>query len=384
MLYILQTLPGLAELAWREAETMLPLSGDEKLKHVATHMVPGRNDLLVCQYDGDPKALLRLRLSEDAFVVAARGFSIAPNERGLRQSYAAVKNAADVARALKAWQRTTGSKRPPATYRVVTREVGTHDFYRRDVGKAVADAIGDGWPGRLRRVEEDADLEVWASLLDNELLCAVRLSDADMRQRGKLRHLPASLRPALAAAMVHLTAPSPTDVFLDPMAGAGTIVVERAAAGPFAALYGGDINNPAVQAMRENTSKLKGRVVIQRWDARKLPMDDGSVDKIAVNLPFGDKIDAGEDLPDLYRDVLRQFARVLKPGGRMVVLVGDWRLLYDARAAAARELRTGPRHRVEVLGKVAWMCEFIRLAGKATPLPRRREDEEDDTFNESY
>jgi 23S rRNA G2445 N2-methylase RlmL len=239
--------------------------------------------------------------------------------------------------------------------------VGKQKFMRRDVGRAVADAVRDGWPGGWRPVDEGADVEVWATLVEQELVCAVRLSDASMRQRDKVRHLPASLRPALAAAMVTLTDPAPDDVFVDPMAGAGTILLERAAVGPFAELHGGDINGEALAAMQENLRGVRGRIVTSRWDARRLPLEDGSVDKVAVNMPFGKQVGDEARLPELYREVLAEIARVLRSGGRLVALVGDARILENARGASARSLRPGPRHRVFVLGQGAMICEYTRL-----------------------
>lgn len=364
MLYFVHTLPGLGPLAWSEAETRLPVAeGKPGPASPGTRMVPGRNDIVLLRYGGDPRALLRLRVSEDAFVVAARAFAIAPDERGLRQIYAAVRNSKLVGDALNAWKRAANVRRPPATFRVVSREVGAHQFMRRAIGKAVADAIVDSWPGRWRLVDEDADLEVWATLLENELLCGIRLSGPEMRQRGKLHHLPASLRPAMAAAMVLLTNPAPNDVFLDPMAGAGTLLVERAAAGPFRQILGGDSSAEAVEAMRANTHGLKGAIDCRRWDARALPLEDAGVDKVAVNLPFGKQVAASIDLPALYRGALAEIERALRPGGRLVALVGDARLLETARKAGAPLLRAGPRHRVEVLGQAAAICEYERRSG---------------------
>lgn len=357
MFYLLHTLPGLGPLAWAEAEARLPVAaGKPGPSTGGIRFVPGRNDLVLLRYDGDPRALLRLRVSEDAFALIARAFRIDASARGLRQIYAAVRNSQFVGDSINAWKRATNAHRSPELFRVIAREVGEHQFMRREIGKAVADAIGDGWPGRWRLVDEDGDVEIWATLAQQELFCGLRLSGPEMRQRGKLRHLPASLRPPLAAAMVMLTQPSPNDVFLDPMAGAGTLLSERAAAGPFREMYGGDVSAEAVAAMRTNTCSLKGKINCERWDARSLPIDDESVDKVAVNLPFGKQVAANMDLPALYRGVLAEIQRVLRPGGRLVVLVGDARLLETARYAAARQLRSGPRHRVEVLGQPAAIC----------------------------
>lgn len=361
MLYALQTIPGLANLAWQEAEQSLPTpEGRPGPRQVGLRHVPGRDDIVLFDHAGGPKPLLRLRVSEDVFAVAARGFRVAPDDRGLRQIHAAVRGSETVGDAIEAWRKVSGERRQGLSFRVVAREVGKHKFMRRDIGRAVADAVRDSWPGKWNLVEEGADVEVWATLVESELLCAVRLSEAEMRQRGKLRHVPASLRPALAAAMVMLTRPSANDLFVDPMAGAGTLLIERAAAGPFAEIHGGDINGEALSAMQANLRGVKGEIAVSRWDARKLPFEDGAVDKVAVNLPFGKQISDAAALPALYHDVLLELARVLRSGGRLVVLVGDVRVLEEARAKATRAFRAGARHRVFVLGQPATICEYVR------------------------
>ncbi|PMP80748.1 MAG: RNA methyltransferase, partial [Chloroflexus aggregans] len=114
------------------------------------------------------------------------------------------------------------------------------------------------------------------------------------------------------------------------------------------------------------------------WDATKLPLPDASVTKVAVNLPFGTQIGEGEDLEELYRDVLRQIARVLKPGGRLVTLVADQQLLDRARTQAAPVLRATARHRVLVLGHRATICEHIRVPDTAAPPPPPIPAEDDD------
>lgn len=360
MLYIIHTLPGLGELAWREAERRLPVVEDHAPTTIGTRFVPGRNDLVLVSHAGGPVPFLKLRLAEDVFVVAARGFKIASDERGVRQIYAAVRNSPHVGDALATWRKASGARKQGLSYRVVARAVGKHKFLRREIGKAVADAIGDGWPGRWTLVDEEADLEIWTTLLGDELYCALRLSDRTMRQGGKLQHIRASLRPALAAAMVMLTRPEANDVFLDPMAGAGTILVERAAAGPFAELHGGDRSAEALAAMRANLRGVGGDITLSRWDVRSLPLETGTVDKVAVNLPFGKQISEELDLPELYRGALAEIQRVLRKGGLLVALVGDPAVLDAARASNARQLRLLQRHRVQILGHPAVICEYQR------------------------
>jgi 23S rRNA G2445 N2-methylase RlmL len=138
------------------------------------------------------------------------------------------------------------------------------------------------------------------------------------------------------------------------------LLTERAAAGPFQALYGGDISKEAVNAMRENAYGIKGAITMQQWDARKLPLDDASVTKVVVNLPFGRQIADETVIPDLYRAVLAEIQRVLRPRGRLITLSADGRSVDDARRAAAPGLRFEQRHRLVVLGQAATIGEYVR------------------------
>jgi tRNA (guanine6-N2)-methyltransferase len=80
-------------------------------------------------------------------------------------------------------------------------------------------------------------------------------------------HLPASLRPTVAAAMVLLSDPRPDDVFLDSMCGGGTLLIERAQFGRYGLLLGGDIEPRALEASRRNIGPRYRPIQIHHWDA---------------------------------------------------------------------------------------------------------------------
>lgn len=372
MLYYLHTLPGLGALAWQEATgRVFDPSKAATPRQRTIWFVPGKNDLVLLRSRKEPRDLLRLRVSEDVFALAVRGYNISPESQGIRQIYAAVSRSDMVGDAVSAWSQAAKTRRLPATFRVVTREIGPHHYRRREIGQAVADAIKAKWPGRWRQVDEAADVEVWVNLFERDLLCGVRLSPPEMRQRrgtgassAEWRHLPAALRPALAAAMVMLTNPAQEDVFLDPMAGSGTLAAERAAVEKFRTIYAGDNERAPYETLQENLGTLPGDIRCERWDARKLPLADQSVDAAAVNLPFGKQVAAADTLPALYQGVLAELQRVLRPDGRLVVLVGDGAMLESARKAAASQLVPNARHRIRVLGQAAMMVSFTR-AGQA-------------------
>jgi 23S rRNA G2445 N2-methylase RlmL len=354
-LYYVHTMPGLEQVAWSEIAGRFPRAVFGSIKQV-----PQKNGLLLFRSADHPQDLLDLRCAEDLFIVAARGFKVSGDERGLRQIYAAVRNAKGAGAALAAWEDVYGDLPQPVSFRVVVREQGAAGLMRREIGRAASDAVLDGWPGRWRRVEEEGEIELWVNLLGEELLCGLRLSRADMRHRDyKMQHLPASLRPSVAAAMVQLSQPAPGDVFLDPMAGAGTILLERAAFGPFGRLIGGDNDPDALDALDANMRAVRSGVELHEWDARALPLDDASVDKAALNLPFGRQISPGENLRALYGATFAELARVVRPGGSIVALAADPSAV-DAALRANPPLRLVKRLPVNLLGYDAVMSVVKR------------------------
>jgi tRNA G10 N-methylase Trm11 len=83
---------------------------------------------------------------------------------------------------------------------------------------------------------------------------------------------------------------------------------------------GGDIDAKAARAAAHNlrAGGFDGRVVC--WDATRLPLRDRAVDALACNLPWGGG-QGRAGLPGLYRAVLGEARRVVRGGGRVVLLV---------------------------------------------------------------
>jgi 23S rRNA G2445 N2-methylase RlmL len=198
--------------------------------------------------------------------------------------------------------------------------------FQRAVEKALKKRLGRQW----RAVDEGEDVEIWANLIGLDFVCGLRLSDARMRHRDyKQAHVAASLRPSVAAGMVWLTEPQPGDVFLDPLCGAGTLLVERGMIERHAWLLGGDINADVLQAAVQNIGPRHKPRQLLEWDAGRLPLASASVDKIATNLPFGKQIGSPQENRRLYRAVFGEIDRLLRPQGRAVVLSSEAELIKD-------------------------------------------------------
>jgi tRNA (guanine6-N2)-methyltransferase len=313
--FYVMTMPGLETLAFSEIRAHFPQA----------ELIKFARGLAQFRLNAPPGDLLKLRTTEDAFLTVARITGLGNTHDALRVIHSATTRA-DIPDALSQWQRLHNGQRI-RSWRVVSQMHGAHAFQRNEAGRAVSDALRRLLPRSMRLVEDEADVEFWLLVSGSEALVGLRLTDATMRHRDyKREHLPASLRPTVAAAMSWLAHPMPDDVVLDPLCGVGTILIERALLAPYKRAFGGDIREEAVTMAKRNARSAKISAQWQTWDARALPLEDGSVTKIITNLPFGKQIGSHEANVEQYSTLAREFGRVLVPDGMMVTLTSEDRL----------------------------------------------------------
>jgi tRNA (guanine6-N2)-methyltransferase len=311
-LFYVMTMPGLETLAFSEIRSRL---ADAELVKFA-------RGIALFRATAQPGELLTLRTIEDVFFVLAHVTGLGRSRDALTVLQSATLNSG-IAAALQAWRGCHHGARA-ASWRVVSQMAGEHDFRRVDAGQAVSDALERALPRQMWPVKDDADCEFWLWLSGSEALVGLRLSDATMRHRSyKHEHVPASLRPTVGAAMSWLAAPTPRDIVLDPLCGAGTILIERALLAPLARAIGGDMREEVVAVARRNARAAGIRATWSVWDARSLPLDAASVTRIVTNLPFGKRIGSHETNAALYSALADEFARVLTADGLLVTLTSE-------------------------------------------------------------
>jgi demethylmenaquinone methyltransferase/2-methoxy-6-polyprenyl-1,4-benzoquinol methylase len=139
--------------------------------------------------------------------------------------------------------------------------------------------------------------------------------DAIARRYDLLNHLLSfNIDRRWRRALVDYAAARPGERVLDVATGTGDVAVAFARASQARSIVGVDLSSGMLEEGRAKLARLglSERVVLHPGDALALPFDDASFD--VVTIAFGLR-----NLPDYARGV-SEMARVLKPGGRAVVL----------------------------------------------------------------
>jgi 23S rRNA G2445 N2-methylase RlmL len=332
-----------------------PVAADEITRDLGGEVKRTGPGLVVFRVPQIDASLFQLRTVEDVFLFGWGTDQLTYRAEDLERIRRWTAREVDWTRLLRIHHAVRPKPKGKPTYRLVTQMTGTHGYRRIDAGKALARGLEGKLPASWQHVDENAAVEVWLTINGATAYCGLRLSDRTMRHRTyKLEHIAASLRPTLAAAMVRLAEIKPGQMVLDPMCGAGTILAEvhesvRSLRSPVQ-VWGGDLEMTALRAAGANLRRL-GPQRLARWNAARLPLADQSVDRLISNPPFGKQLSRPEDIGPLFRRIIPEYDRVLRPGGRAVLLVGDLAPLKDAIRAV--HWKSVQRLRVRVLGQPA-------------------------------
>ncbi len=325
------------------------IAADEITRDLGGEVKKTSRGLVVFRVNELTDAVLSLRTTEDVYLLAWGSGSLTYTAEDLDMIRTWTARKADWDHLFKLHHKIRPKTKGRPTYHIVCQMQGEHGFRRADARDAFIAGLEGAIPHGWQYSNENAWLEFWLTIRSKTAVCGIRLSDRTMRHRTyKLDHVAASLRPTVAAAMVRLAGIGPAMTVLDPMCGAGTILAEaidlarkRGKAGRVRVL-GGDIDPNAVFVTSQNLEKL-GPADLARWDATALPLETESVDRIVSNPPFGKQLSSIDQIGPLYEAASLEWDRVLRPGGRAVLLAmeheGLRRTLQARRWIASRQFK---------------------------------------------
>jgi SAM-dependent methyltransferase len=308
----------------------------------------GRSDVVTFTADRRSVKYLRgLTVAEDIFVEAGRTL----RSEGDRAPWIAGRllKSERTHRALQVRGQILHPVRDRASYRVIVRILHEGSFLRTELRKQLSATIAKQQP--QWRFDDPSDLELWViEYQQGKFLAGYRASDARLRQHdGRAEERAGALRPTVAAAMIHL-AGDPGTAILDPCCGSGTILSEAFEAG-WEHVYGADIDSAAIDIARQNARRANLAV----GDARKIDLDNASMDAVVSNLPFGQQYEVQGDMNKWLRSVLTECVRVTRPGGRLVLLAPA-----IARDLVPEGLRLTDRIPIRLLGTKTTIWAYNR------------------------
>ncbi len=362
-IYIAHTQPGFEGVAAEEIAARYAASNDgggggPAMRELGRRTVPERAGMIIFSAPR-PDRLSVARTIEDLFWLVCYRDGIGAAPAALEKVRIAAHEAPYVEEALEARVRMTPGSRAGRKlgFRVIARIAGDHEFRRLDFQRAVERGIAERGDRSWRGAGDDADVEFWATLLGDEMFLALRLVDERMRHREyKVAHRPGSLRASVAAALGWLSRPGVDDSVVDPMCGAGTILIERAHLGRYAMLAGFDRDPDAIAAAHENIGPRYRPLGLAQGDALHLPLGNGAATHLVTNLPWGTKYGSHGENRRLYPRLVEEFARVVRPGGRLVMLTAERMLMREV--ASRGFVRVESVKRVMILGAsaVIYLC----------------------------
>lgn len=320
----LLTSPGIGSAAEHE----LRLRGVEFTEFKSLWM--RNHDLII--FSAEPSALkqlLKLRSVEDIFLILSEDVAVETKPELGKLTPRKLRTQILESLPLLPPRKT---KRATTHVAVFVKQDQDQEIYRREIEEAVSSYLlkeFNRW-----KVMEPADIEFWAFYVKKKITLGMRLTKISFRQRTyRDEDRPGSLRPTIAGALVALSDPSPGEIVLDPMCGAGTILLERGAWGDGARLIGCDIDSNAIDLARASAEKARLEIEFLDQDSTEEGVYEeltGTVSRIITNLPFGKQFTT-DNLTELYSSALHAWKPLLKPGGKMILLTSDEKAL---RAAA--------------------------------------------------
>ena len=238
------------------------------------------------------------------------------------------------------------------TFRASCSRVGEHPFTSEDVEREAGAGVRDV----LRRAVRlrDPDVELRCDIRGDQCLVGVQLPGQALSRRDPGPFRPSTtLRASVAWGLLALARPFGTSAraFLDPFAGAGTIVVEAGARwGAEVRLHASDIHPRMVEGLQQNVASF---AEVRPGDARRLHevWPEGRFDTLVTNPPFGKRLGRNLDLVAFYRSFLTSSLRVTLPGARLCLLAED-RVAFNRAWEAVPAWRSVHVRVIEMGGKI--------------------------------
>lgn len=230
-----------------------------------------------------------------------------------------------------------------ASFCVRTRRVGKHPFSSPEVERRAGEVLRRRFGTKVDLTSPECTVRV--DITDSIARVGILYGGDTLNKRFPWVWRPrVTLRNTIAYGMLRLggydSLPS-GGTLLDPFCGSGTILVEGASLRDDVTLLGSDWDEAAIEGARANIEACGYNERITVSPANALEIDriygEKRVSLIVTNPPFGVRMAKDTNMLGFYHSFLRAARRVVKPGGKLVILVGRKRKLFNTAIAQLDE-----------------------------------------------
>lgn len=219
-------------------------------------------------------------------------------------------------------------------FRVSSTRSGRHDFQSPDIEREAGAVIVKKY--RCPVDLENYDLHLRVNVFKDTCIVGFQLTNTPLTRRNNKPFQPRiSLKTSMAYALFKLSDLEyrSTGRMLDPFCGSGTILVEAASINPNINYYGADIHQEKLDGALQNIQACGYEHIIElnRNDGRFIGQDypAGFFDAIVCNPPYGFVMGKKFNFYNLYKNFLEGASIILKPGGKLVMLVMKKKLFEE-------------------------------------------------------
>lgn len=224
---------------------------------------------------------------------------------------------------LNIWRHITNHQEVDVKFRVNTRLSGKfrQASQFRHIASLASSALSQNLPSLVVDLQQP-HLEVFLHLNDNFLTVGLPLSRRPLSDRAYLKHI--AVRSTVCCALCSAVCLTSSDIVLDPMCGAATILVEAVRQFGCQLAVGVDNDPSQLTLARANleASNCTNLIDLITADARSsFLLQRSYFDVVLCDVPFGRKFGRPEHIRDLLASVVPTIDAVLRPGGRIGILI---------------------------------------------------------------
>lgn len=132
------------------------------------------------------------------------------------------------------------------------------------------------------------------------------------------------LRPELAYILSALADLKNTDIVMDPFCGHGSIPKQIIKNFKYNMCFASDNNEELILKLKNEYKKNNKKLFIKQRNALELSyFEDDFIDAIITDPPWNIYNSQNENFTNFYEKMLAEFNRIIKPGGRIIILMGN-------------------------------------------------------------